>query len=565
MAQKLAWLVTVFALAIPACAGQLGTISGYVKDSSGVPQMGAMVQLLGSSTAAAATAFTDPRGFYSVSGLPAGVYEVKVSAPSFLPSLREHVSVRSGAGVVINVTLNTLFEALQMMPAKSSSSVDDEDWKWTLRSMANRPVLRMVDDGPLVVVSRSDRPDDKVLKARVAFVAGSDTDGFGGTADMTTSFNVERSIFSAGTISLDGNVGYSGGVTPGAVVRATYSHRMADGSVPEVSFTARRFATPELASHGAVLQALALAMSDSFSVANFVDLNVGSELQSVQFLGGAGAVKPFGSVDVHLSPNTVLEYKYTTSEPNMRATKGFDSAPADLSESGPRMSLANWNPVLERAHHQEVSVSRRLGPNSVQLAFYSDRIVNPALIGIGDVDVESGAFFPDLYSGTFTYGARELSGNGLRAVYQRKLTSQLIATLDYAYGPALDLTSSDMDLENAGNYMRTVDRHSLSYKMSGTVPHWKTRWLASYKWMSGPSLTPLDLFNSGPGQADPFLNVFLRQPIPTMGFLPGHMEALVDVRNLLAQGYIPVVGQDGHTVYLVQSARSVRGGVSFSF
>jgi hypothetical protein len=43
------------------------------------------------------------------------------------------------------------------------------------------------------------------------------------------------------------------------------------------------------------------------------------------------------------------------------------------------------------------------------------------------------------------------------------------------------------------------------------------------------------------------------------------MEILVDVRNLLAQGYVPVMAQDGQTVYLVQSARSVRGGVAFSF
>jgi hypothetical protein len=34
---------------------------------------------------------------------------------------------------------------------------------------------------------------------------------------------------------------------------------------------------------------------------------------------------------------------------------------------------------------------------------------------------------------------------------------------------------------------------------------------------------------------------------------------------LLAQGYVPVVGQDGQTVYFVQSARSVRGGVTISF
>ena len=42
-----------------------------------------------------------------------------------------------------------------------------------------------------------------------------------------------------------------------------------------------------------------------------------------------------------------------------------------------------------------------------------------------------------------------------------------------------------------------------------------------------------------------------------------HMEAMLDLRNLQAQGYVPVMGQDGRTVYLVQSARSGRGGVRF--
>jgi hypothetical protein len=73
------------------------------------------------------------------------------------------------------------------------------------------------------------------------------------------------------------------------------------------------------------------------------------------------------------------------------------------------------------------------------------------------------------------------------------------------------------------------------------------------------------MFNASPGQADPFLSFFLRQPIPGNGFLPSHMDAMIDIRNLLAQGYVPLMGSDGHTVYLVQAARSVRGGVAFTF
>ena len=75
----------------------------------------------------------------------------------------------------------------------------------------------------------------------------------------------------------------------------------------------------------------------------------------------------------------------------------------------------------------------------------------------------------------------------------------------------------------------------------------------------------MDLFNASAGQTDGFFNLFVRQPIPHVRFMPGRMEALIDLRNLLAQGYVPVIGPDGNTVYLVQSARSVRGGVAFTF
>ena len=74
-----------------------------------------------------------------------------------------------------------------------------------------------------------------------------------------------------------------------------------------------------------------------------------------------------------------------------------------------------------------------------------------------------------------------------------------------------------------------------------------------------------DAFNASPGQTDPYLSVFIRQPIPGTSFIPAKMDALLDLRNLLAQGYVPVMGQDGRTVYMVQSARSLRGGLAFTF
>src|SRR5512138_3433407 len=150
MGRKLGYAVLVMALVIPASATvSPGSITGVVRNSAGTPQMGAMVEVFTRATQSKVV-FTDERGRYSAGGLQPGTYHVKVSAPTFLPSLRENVGLKAGAAVLVNVTLSTLFEAMQMLPVRRSSS-DEEGWKWTLRSVANRPILRVMDGGPVVV------------------------------------------------------------------------------------------------------------------------------------------------------------------------------------------------------------------------------------------------------------------------------------------------------------------------------------------------------------------------------------------------------------------------------
>jgi len=546
----------IVGLSLPAWAVERpGVISGYVRDASGVPQMGAVVELV--TAARSLTVFTDGAGFYSATDLLPGLYSIKVSAASFLPALREKVGLNPGANVHLNITLNTLLNAMRVGPLRGT--VADDDWKWTLRSVANRPVLRVLDDP-----SGSAEKQDHDLKASLSFLAGSAAGGYGSGSDMSTGFSLERSIFSADRVGLSGNVGYGGGL-PAAVLRAMYSHRLPDGSGPSMAVTMRRFAPSDPNLHNEALQALAVNVGDDIAIGDVLELKFGSELQTIQFLGRVTAFRPYGSVDFHPSPNMVVEYQYATSLPSTRAEKGYDSAPADLSEADPRVSMNNFATRLERAHHQEVSVSRRIGKNNLQLAVFSDRVANTALTGTGEVTAAGGFLLPDVYSGTFSYAGDSLDTHGLRAVLERKFFSDLTATLDYAYGGALDLSKPDVEIQDARQWITTQRRHALAAKLSGTLPGSHTRWIASYRWMNGPALTPVDMFNSSPGQSDPYFNLFIRQPIPTLGFLPAHMEAMVDLRNLLAQGYVPVMGQDGQTVYLVQAARSVRGGVTITF
>jgi hypothetical protein len=544
------------ALSLPAWAGERpGVISGYVRDASGTPQMGAVVEIAGSA-ARTLTVFTDVAGFFSAANLLPGVYLVKVSAPSFLPSVNEKVGLQPGTSLRLNITLTSLLNGFRVGPLRGTA--DDDDWKWTLRSVANRPVLRVFNPATGAELV------DHNLKASVSFLAGSAAEGYGSGSDMSTGFSVERSIFSVSRVGLKGSVGY-GETLPSAVLRASYSHTLPDGSGPSVALTMRRFAPSDPSLHYAALQSLALNAADNFAVGDVVELKFGSELQTIQFLGHVTAFRPYGSVEVHASPNTLVEYDYATSVPSTRAEKGFDSTTSDLSEADPRISMVNFATRLERAHHQELSLSRRIGRNNMQVAVFSDRVANTALIGTGGVTAAGGFLLPDVSSGTFTFAGDTLNSRGLRLVLQRKLYSDLTATLDYACGDVLDLARPDVELQDAGRWISTQRRHALAAKFSGTMPRSHTRWIASYRWVNGPALTPVDMFNASPGQSDPYLNVFIRQPIPTLGFLPAHLEAVIDLRNLLAQGYVPVIGQDGQTVYLVQAARAVRGGVTFTF
>lgn len=581
--------VVVATVALPAWPGSLpgaasGAISGYVRDGSGAPQMGAAVEIL-SSAADALRVFTDDHGFYSVASLLPGTYSVKVSAPSFLPSLREKIGVHAGSKAMVNVTLTTLFEAIQLVPLRGP--VDDDDWKWTLRSVANRPILRVLEDGTTVVAQSGESDSDHNLKGTVTLLAGSPGQGFGSPSDMTAGFAVQRSLLSTGTLRLNGNVGYDsdGSGVPSAVLRTTYTNRFNGVFEPSIAITALRLNSPDQnAMPDASLQALSATSSDRVVFGDKVEMKLGSELQTIQFMGRVNAFKPFGSADFHLTPNTVFEYQFASAVPTTGLEQrlgmarladdgsdgdGFESASADLSETAPRMSITNFSPAVEKAHHQEISLSQRIGRNSMQVALYADSISDPVLTGVGamapgEMMVESGEILPDIYSGTFSYQGNNFTTRGVRVVLQRKVFSDLTATLDYSYGGVLDLSRPNVQLQDAREWIRAERRQAVAAKFSGSIPKMKTRWIASYRYAGHAPLTPVDEFNTSAGQADPYLDFCFRQPIPA-SFLAGHMELLMDLRNLLAQGYVPVMGRDGRTLYLVQSARSARGGVAFSF
>src|SRR5271165_1905796 len=478
MTRILGWFAVAASLCISAVAGVApGSISGSVKDSSGVAQMGAVVEMLAVGTGQHLLAYSDADGRFTIDGLAPGTYDLRVTAPSFLPTIREDIALAAGATKIVNITLNTLFEAARMMPSRKRENDDDDSWKWTLRSTSNRPILRF-DDGIPVVVETGQQ--DRTLRGSLAFMAGGSNEGYGRYSDVGTTFTLEQSIFGTGTLAFDGSLGY-GISTPDGILRASYSSGGETGSFHQLAFTMRRFSGPDLLVHRGSLQALALSSANTFSIGDLLDLQYGGELQTIQFMGRANAFRPYGSADWHVGEDTIVEYRYATSEPATRSIKGFDSAPADFSESGPRMTLRYGGPQLENAHHHEISISQRMGDNRLQLAYFRDRIKDPALTGVGDFEIDNGDVLPDVYSGTFSYNGGALNAQGVRVVLQRKFSSELTATLDYGYGGVLELEHPGVEWSDVRSDLHRAWMHSAAIKLNGTVPRWNTEWIVSYR------------------------------------------------------------------------------------
>jgi hypothetical protein len=139
------------------------------------------------------------------------------------------------------------------------------------------------------------------------------------------------------------------------------------------------------------------------------------------------------------------------------------------------------------------------------------------------------------------------------------------------YGSMGALTAENRELvSNSPDELRSMIRSgrkgAATTRVSAASPWTGTHMIASYQWTDSHRWAmPGHLYSTQAGGPMPGLNVYIRQPIPGFSMLPWRMEATADLRNMLAQGYLPLAMVGGQRVLLVETPRSFRGGLSFIF
>jgi len=543
--------------------------------------MGASVVLYNRQDRVSEKAITNDRGEFRFLGLFPDLYSLRVTLANFVPAMKRNIQVQPGMRSVLAVNLNTLFSSIQLAyPPVRDGSFMTEDWKWVLRSAsATRPVLRFTEDDlakPKSSATHATVFSDTRGLVRLSAGDGPLVTGVGSEADLGTAFALATSLFGNNSLQLSGNLGYGAQTgVPAAAFRTSYS-RGSDG--PEVSVTMRQLllqgrlgdADPTIP----MLRSVATSVDNRTQLSDNVSVQYGFTMDSVSFIDHVNSFSPYARLVYSMGDNGEVTAAYTSGDarPELAGGEQQDSdLQRDLNTLGlfPRLSLLGGHARLQRGNEYEVGYTRKIGSRTYQLSAYHEAVTNAALSMVAPADLYGGDLLPDLFTGNAIFNAGNYQSNGYTAAVTQNVGERFNATLMYGTMGTLSVDQGELATGSAQelrSLMHAGQRQAVTGRIDATAPWTGTHVIASYQWTGDPRvLMPGGVYSTQVMRPLPGLNVYIRQPIPGLSILPWRVEATADLRNLLAQGYLPLATANGQQVVLVEMPRSFRGGLSFIF
>lgn len=576
-----------------------GDLLGSVMDSSNTPQMGATVLLFNKYERLIAKALTTPDGRFAFTGLAADLYSVRVSLASFLPASRNRIAVKAGFDSLLQIHLATLFSNVELTYAVPTSGMT-EDWKWVLRSSpATRPITRLL--------AESSAPSNSQLHPRIfsgthamLSVSGGDgglIDSDSAQSDLGTGFALATNVMGKNQIQVGGNLGQNTAFGPTAMGLCAIYSRDQDGGFgepPEVTFTLSQFAlagaefmgqnTAQSAGFSGSLAAVRTMSLSVYEVADPTDnlhLEYGVTGESVDYLQHTARVSPFARATFDGGPLGDLIAAYSDGgRPDELAahqpmkvandsTAGQDLAgTANILARLPQLSERNGQLELQRTQNMELGYVKTGPSRTYSFSAFHEDVSNGRINVAGDVSaLDSGDLLSDGASMTSTFNVGHYNRNGYLASVDQRVTASL--DLAVAYGRMGGFTGDANGLVESSAVQErflVLKNHNLaSANLGFRAPVSGTRISANYGWFDSNAVIPRHVFTTQNTYVQPGLNVIIRQPLPSLFGMPGRLELTADLRNLLAQGYLPLYADDGRRLLIVQSPRAIRGGLNFIF
>ena len=586
--------VSLLVSAIPAYAASplrlSGQLDGFVKDVAGKPQAGAIVVLLNRQDRLLQRSATDALGSFSFAELLPDFYSIQVSFASFVPAVKERIQIKPGMRSMLDVSLSRVFSSIQLISTTPlPNGLMSDSWKWVLRADSpTRPVLRLLpvqvpaspgsspgsdESGPRTMFSDS-RGLVKISASDGAPVMGDNQ------ADLGTQFAFATSVYGGNRLQVAGDVGYgTGPAAPSGAFRTTYSRELADGLSPEISVTMRQFYVPWRLGEGGdgslpALRTTGVGLADKTQLSDAMQLEYGFEFDNVSFLNHVHYFSPYARVTRTL-PHGEADFTWTSG--NSRPELGMSNADrnADLQRdlaslaALPGVSLSNDRAKVQRGENYELGVSQRFGSRQFRVSAAQESVSNTMLtIASPEAGLFPGDLLPNLFSNSASFDMGRFENFSYTASMTQDLGENYKVTVLYGSIGVVTPRTGEIPGES-GNDLRNIlaegRRQAVTLQVSGTYRRTGTRFRASYQWTDYQSAMPGPQFSTESTRQEPGLNVIVRQPMPAIPRMPWRMEASAELRNLLAQGYLPLTTPGGDQVLLVNTPRSIRGAIAFVF
>jgi len=563
-------------------AARFGAISGRIDDSRGIAQPGVPVTITRQDGLFIRKVFTSRNGRFELSRLSPGLYAVEVILPSFLPFSKAPLSIKTGSNVVVDISLRTLAESVEIgLPLDAAQARDD--WKSALRAASpERSILHFQEqtagNRTLDWSSSHDRP----LRGTVLFSAGNESHSFGSDPGLRTIFDVVYDWSSSTALDMAGSAGWER-ATPAASLRASWNHRSENDSTSTLSAAVRQMFLPDAYRSEFTgterplrhrLQTFSGRYENEMPFGKYWALRYGALFESVTLRRTVSQWSPYGQLTFTPDSRTRWTFAYSAEAPRQMPSGPASSNHTEEFLATPQISSdiqggSISRTAIETGRHLEAAWQHKFGGRyRLEAATFFDSFSDVAVSISSSEDFLGSILLRDPFSNTHFLDGGKYSSPGARATIGTRLSQGSELIVSYSYGSELRALSNDWkdkDVRTLRDLLRSQRGNSFVVKVRSTLPHSHTEVITSYKWLPHNAVVPGDPYDAGIGRSEPYLNLGLVQPLPSPEIFQGQFQAIAEFSNLLAQGYLPIHGPEGGLSYFFPSARSFRGGFSFVF
>ena len=514
-------------------AQNFAAIQGSVRDTSGIPVVGALVTAMTTaSSLGERMAFTDNFGTFSIPNLLGGEYSVKVTTSKFLPVAKGGIMLSEGATAVLSLSLQTAMDVIRR--ASERNGKDSEDIVWILRtSRASQPVLRLMD---------KPAPDDLAVADYSGYlqIYSKSVESSAGASDgMGSRFSLTMPLQSHSRVTVDGQFNESPDQPRG--LSATYEFAPGNNHQSTMSVNMRQGQVLNGNFPGEDLKEIQLKYGEKLQLTNHLVFNYSAETGRT-----AGKLS-----DHYFRPAMAVSFV-----PNAQTTIGIAAtaeAPAQADDPIRGKDYFEQQAFLPPTHqgyrHAEMNASRTVsGTTKFSAAVFKDQSASHTL-------------FVALPDGTMRFllmDGRNAPSQGARVHVDREFKG-FSAGMGYTVASGLGLSKPATSISEVRDQMTQRQFHVVTARIKTDLDYTNTTFTAVYRWVSPLAATSIDPYQSNVEYNDPTLSITVAQTLPTFGTFPGKVQAILDARNLFEQS------TGNHSAQISNSPRFVKGGINIRF